>query len=121
MACTTYTNGVAKDVTVTFCGTSLGLVRSVNGVSGVTLADITSISDTRINQVAAHDTANATVEIFGMEQAIPDPGSRGTLEISGSSITYSEYMILENVQIQASVGEAVIYTASFQSAVDMGS
>ena len=121
MPCQTYTSGIAKNLTITFCGDSLGIVRSVNGTSGVTLADITSLEDDRINNVAAHETATATVEIFGLDEDIPDPGSRGTLSITGDGVSYSEYLILENVQIQASVGEAVIYTATFQSAVDMSS
>lgn len=121
MACEFVTDGVSRNIIVTFCGTSLGLVRSVNGTSGVQLADITSIEDTRQNNVATLDIATATIEIFGYEEAIPEPGARGTLSITGSGITYSEYMILESVDISASVGEAVIYTANFNTAVDMGS
>ena len=117
--CDTQKNAVARNVIATFCGTDLGLVRSVNGTSAVELVDITSITDTRGNNAEAFETATATVEIFGLDSNIPTPGLRGTLSLTGGAVAYEQYLICESVAVQASVGEVVIYTATFQSAVDM--
>lgn len=118
-SCDTQKNAVARNVTATFCGTDLGLVRSVNGTAAVDLVDITSITDTRRNNAEAFETATATVEIFGLDSDIPTPGLRGTLSITGGAVAYEQYLICESVAVQASVGEVVIYTVTFQSAVDM--
>jgi len=117
--CDTQKNAVARNVIATFCGDDLGLVRSVNGTSSVELVDITSITDTRRNNAEAFETATATVEIFGLDSNIPTPGLRGTLSLTGGAVTFEEYLICESVSVQAAVGEVVIYTVTFQSAVDM--
>ncbi len=117
--CDTQENAVARNVVATFCSTSLGIVRSAVGNSGVELVDITGITDTRRNNAASFDIADATVEIFGLEANLPERGMRGELSITGGAVSFVEYMIVENISVSASVGEAVIYTVTFKTAVDM--
>lgn len=117
--CDTQEGAVARNIIATFCDTPLGIVRSATGTSGVELVDITGITDTRRNNAAAFEIADATVEIFGLEANLPTPGMRGELSITGDAVNYVEYMILETATVNASVGEAVIYTCSFKNAVDM--
>jgi hypothetical protein len=131
--CTKVSADVSRDVFAYFCDQNLGAVRSLTGTSGVTLADISSISDTRQNQVASQDIASATVEIMGLpneitvdgEDELPAAGTRGLLELTQGNVDhpnygvnyFSEFVIIESVEVSASVGEALIFRINFSTAV----
>lgn len=118
--CDTQTDSVARNVIATFCGTTLGIVRSVNAVDAVELVDITSITNTKRNFAEAFKNPTATVEIGAMpDMAVPASGLRGELVISGAAVAYEEYLIIESVSTAIQVGEAITYTVEFKSAIDM--
>lgn len=135
-ACTRFGGAVAKNIFVYMCDQNLGAVRSINLNLGTTLADISSITDERVNNVAVHDTATGSIEIVGLPNGLVVDGSpasakelrgvRGLLEvIQGGDplnplfgeIYYSEYVVIESVDVAFTVGDSLVYTINVNTAV----